>query len=106
MTDEQKQESKEQRPETNEIFVGDKPFMKYVIATLMQLNKEGNNSAIIKARGKFISRGVDIAEVAKKKYKESDNVELKDEIKIGTDEFTNNEGKQVNISTISITLSK
>jgi len=92
--------------ETNEIFVGNKKFMKYVIATLMQLKKQENNSTIIKARGKFISRAVDIAEVAKKRLKETDNLELKQEIQIGTEGFKNQEGKDIKVSTIAITLNK
>jgi archaea-specific DNA-binding protein len=91
---------------TNEIFVGNKPFMRYVVATMMQLQQEGNNNAIIKARGKFISRAVDIAEVAKKRLKEQNNTELKDSVIIGTDNFKNDEGKDINISTIDITLTK
>jgi len=105
-TNQKTTEEKTKRPETNEIFVGNKPFMKYVIATIMQLTKEGNDSAIIKARGKFISRAVDIAEVAKKRMKETDNLALQTAVEIGTDEFQNEEGKNINISTISVTLKK
>ena len=90
--------------ETNEIFIGNKPFMKYVIATMIQIEK--NSSAVIKARGKFISRGVDVAEVVKKRLKEKDSTELSQEIKIGTDEFENEEGKHINVSTIDISLNK
>ncbi len=92
--------------ETNEIFVGNKPFMKYVIATIMQLQNNGNNSAVVKARGKFISKAVDIAEVVKKRMKENDMIELKTSVGIGTDGFKNQEGKNINISTIDVELSK
>lgn len=99
-------QGEEKKGETNEIFVGNKPFMKYVVATMMQLQKENNNSAIVKARGKFISRAVDIAEVAKKRLKDKDNIDLKNNVIIGTDNFKNQEGKDINISTIDITLTK
>jgi len=102
MANEQKKKSENQG--TNEIFIGNKPFMKYVIATIMQI--EQTESAIIKARGKFISRGVDVAEVVKKRLKENDNVQLEHSLKIGTDEFENDEGKKINVSTIDITLVK
>lgn len=92
--------------ESNEIFIGNKPFMKYVIATIMQLKDEKNNSAIIKARGKFISRAVDVAEVVKKNIKEKDNLLINNEIKISTEEFINEENKKINVSTIEISLSK
>jgi DNA-binding protein Alba len=93
-----------ERSETNEIFIGSKPFMKYVIATMMQLEKNG--SAIIKARGKFISRGVDVAEVVKKRVKEKDGTDLSQGIIIGTDAFENEEEKQINVSTIDISLNR
>lgn len=99
-----KEESK--KIDTNEIFIGNKPFMKYVIATMMQLKEEKNNSAIIKARGKFISRAVDVAEVVKKSIMEKDKISLKEEIKINTEAFNNEENKKINISTIDIKLLK
>ena len=95
-----------EKTETNEIFIGNKPFMKYVIATITQLKKEGNDCAIIKARGKFISRAVDVAEVAKKRIKEIDNLTLKNKIEISTEGFKSEEGKDINVSTIAITLAK
>jgi archaea-specific DNA-binding protein len=91
--------------EKREIFVGNKPFMKYVIATITQL-KKSDDVAVIKARGKFISRGVDIAEVTKKRMKETENLELKHSIQIGTEEFENEKGEKINVSTISIELKK
>lgn len=97
-------EKKKTKIGTNEIFIGNKPFMKYVIATIMQL--EANDSAIIKARGKFISRGVDVAEVVKKRVKETKELDLEENLKIGTEGFQNDEGKNINVSTINITLKK
>jgi DNA-binding protein Alba len=92
------------KSDTNEIFIGNKPFIKYVIATMMQLKEK--DSAIIKARGKFISRGVDVAEVVKKRMKELESTNLTPTISTGTEGFENNEGKQINVSTIDIALNK
>lgn len=100
----EKKEPRKTSLRTNEIFIGNKPFMKYVIATMMQLEK--NDSAIIKARGKFISRGVDVAEVVKKRVKETKELQLDENLKIGTEGFKNDEGKNINVSTIDITLKK
>jgi hypothetical protein len=50
--------------EENSIFVGNKPFMNYVTGVVMQFTTKNASEVIIKARGKFISRAVDIAEVA------------------------------------------
>ena len=102
----EKKENDKERTDSNEIFVGNKHFMKYVVAAMMQLKKEGSESAIIKARGKFISRAVDIAEVTKKRMKDTENKMLKHSVEIGTDEFKSEDEKMINISTISITLKK
>ncbi len=88
----------------NIIFIGNKPFMNYVTGVVMQFATKGAQEVIIKARGKFISRAVDVSEVALKRF-------LKDEIlpggiKINSEQFTNREGRDVRVSTIEITLLK
>ena len=86
----------------NSIFVGGKPFMNYVTGIVMQFTTKGAKEVIIKARGKFISRAVDIAEVTTKRFlKEQVKVE---DIVINSEEFKNQEGKEVRVSTIEITL--
>lgn len=88
----------------NLIFIGGKPFMNYVTGVVMQFTTKGANEVIVKARGKFISRAVDVAEVSSRRFLEG-NIEVKD-IKIGSEEFENKEGRQVRVSTIEIVLSK
>lgn len=105
MSESKKKMPKSEKKAENEIFIGNKPFMKYVIAAIMQL-KDGSDITVIKARGKFIARAVDVAEVTKKKFKEANKISLKDSIKINTEEFKSEEGKNINISTIEIGLSK
>ncbi|PIN94762.1 RNA-binding protein [Candidatus Pacearchaeota archaeon CG10_big_fil_rev_8_21_14_0_10_30_48] len=97
-------QTNEKRSGTNEIYIGNKPFMKYVIATMMQLKE--NDSAVIRARGKFISRGVDVVEVVKKRIQEAESVELNQTITTGTEGFKNDEGKHINVSTIDIVLKR
>jgi len=63
------------KSEEYSIFIGSKPFMNYVTGVIMQFNK-GANEVVIKARGKFISKGVDVAEVARRKFLEEINIEL------------------------------
>ncbi|PJF37803.1 MAG: DNA-binding protein, partial [Phototrophicales bacterium] len=41
--------------EDNQIFVGDKPFMNYVTAVVMQFTSKKEDEVIVKSRGKFIS---------------------------------------------------
>ena len=88
----------------NSIFVGNKAFMNYVTAVVMQFTTKNAEEVIIKARGKFISRAVDIAEVAAKRFLDG-KIEVGN-IKIDSEEFENKEGKQVRVSTIEITLRK
>ena len=78
--------------------------MGYVTGVVMQFTTQGAKEVIVKARGKFISRAVDIAEVTTKRFLK-DQLVLK-EMKIDSEEFQNKEGKQVRVSTIEITLSK
>ncbi|MEK6891275.1 MAG: RNA-binding protein [Nanoarchaeota archaeon] len=105
MVEQTRKNIKGDRPETNEIFVGNKPFMKYIIASLMQIKEEKNNSIIIKSRGKFISKAVDIAEVVKKNLSEK-KINVQESIKISTDEFEDESGRKIHISTMDITLLK
>jgi len=88
----------------NSIFVGNKPFMNYVTAVVMQFTVKNATEVILKARGKFISRAVDISEVATKRFLDG-QVSVKN-IAIDSEEFQNNEGKNVRVSTIEITLVK
>ncbi|HLC62979.1 MAG TPA: DNA-binding protein [Candidatus Nanoarchaeia archaeon] len=76
----------------------------YVTGVVMQFTTQGADEVIIKGRGKFISRCVDIAEVAGKRFLEN-MVHIKG-IKIDSEEFENKEGRQVRVSTIEITLKK
>ena len=88
----------------NSIFIGAKPFMNYVTGVTMQFNN-GADEVTVKARGKFISKGVDVAEVARRKFLTDKNVSVKN-ISIGSEEFENKEGKMVNVSVIEIVLKK
>ncbi len=90
--------------EDNTIFIGGKPFMNYVTGIVMQFTTKGATDVLVKARGKFISRAVDVAEVSVKRFMK-DQIELKD-IKIDSEEFQNKEGKDVRVSTIEIALLK
>jgi len=78
--------------------------MGYVTGVVMQFTTRNAAEVLIKARGKFISRAVDVAEVAAKRFLEN-TVEPRG-IKIDSEEFQNKEGRQVRVSTIEITLTK
>jgi DNA-binding protein len=89
----------------NVVFIGGKPFMNYVTGVVMQFTTQNANEVSIKARGKFISKAVDVAEVARKRFLKEQNISIK-EITINSEEFENKEGKKVNVSTLDIKLSK
>jgi archaea-specific DNA-binding protein len=88
----------------NSIFIGGKPFMNYVTGVVMQFTTKGADEVIVKARGKFISRAVDVAQVSVKRFLVG-QVKVK-EVKIDSEEFENKEGKQVRVSTIEVVLDK
>ena len=88
----------------NNIFIGGKPFMNYVTGVVMQFTTKNADEVIVKARGKFISRAVDVAEVAAKRFLDN-TVGVKD-IKIDSEGFKNNEGRDIRVSTIEITLGR
>jgi len=70
----------------------------------MQFTTQNANEVIVKARGKFISRAVDIVEVASKRFLEG-IVEITN-IKTDSEDFDNKEGKKIRVSTIEISLAK
>ena len=101
----EEQKTKRRKEDENVVFIGSKPFMNYVTGVVMQFTTKGSSEVVVKARGKFISRAVDVAEVATKRFLKEQAIEIKD-ISIDSEEFENKEGKKVNVSTIEITLAK
>jgi len=88
--------------ERNIIYVGLKPLMTYVTATLTQLAIQP--TVIIKARGKRITQAVDVSQMIVKRmnamgYKISD-------VRISSDSLKSQDGKMRNVSTIEIDISK
>ena len=99
------EKEKSVKMDDNIVYIGAKPFMNYVRSVIIQFNIKKRDKVIIKARGKFISRAVDIAEAVKNKFLMNQTISIQD-IKIDSEKFENKEGKNVNVSTIEITLSK
>ena len=86
----------------NVVYVGNKPPMNYVLAAITQLNS-GAKQVAIKARGRAISRAVDVAEIVRRRF--VPDAQIKD-VKIYTEELTNDEGNKVNVSCIEIYLAR
>lgn len=88
--------------EENIVYIGNKPVMNYVLAVVTQMNS-GVSEVILKARGRAISRAVDVAEIVRNRFISDVNVKS---IDISTEEIVGNEGTSSNVSAIEIKLSK
>jgi len=95
------EETEKVKIDNNIVFVGKKGPMSYVLAVITQFNR-GANEVVIKARGKAISKAVDIAERVRHTF--MTDAKTKD-IKISTEEVQG-EGGTIKLSAIEITLSK
>ncbi|MBI2664237.1 DNA-binding protein Alba [Candidatus Woesearchaeota archaeon] len=90
--------------EPGTVFIGTKPIMNYVTAVVMQFTTKDAQSVVIKARGKFMSTAIDVAEVATKRFLQGQvNVQS---IKTNSENFTNREGRNVRVSTIELELTR
>lgn len=88
------------REDDNNVFVGRRPTMNYVMATMMVLNK--GVDCTVKARGRAISHAVDVCEILKNRFLKG--VEYKD-IHISTEVLTGENNQSSNVSSIEIVLS-
>ena len=92
----------------NIIYIGGKPFPNYVMAVITQITKKKLGEIRIIARVKFISKAVDIAELARNKFSEGENKVTIGVIKIGSERFEKTEpdgrGREINVSVIEIPL--
>ena len=89
------------RKDDNIVFVGKKPAMSYVIAVITQFS-QGAKEVHVKARGRSISRAVDVAEVVKSRFMQ----DVKRDVSIDTEEIIDENKNKINVSTINITIAK
>jgi len=97
----EKKKTKEFDLTDNVIFVGKKDTMSYIFAVMTQFNN-GVNEIVLKARGKAISRAVDVAERVRNQFVTDANPT---DIRISTEEIQGDEGT-IKVSAIEITMSK
>ncbi len=83
----------------NAVFVGRRPTMNYVMATMMVLNK--GEDCTVKARGRAISHAVDVCEILRNRFLKG--TEYKD-IMISTEQLEGENGQSNNVSSIEIVL--
>ena len=91
-----------ERKDPNVIYIGKKSVMGYVLAVVTQFNT-GLPDVYIKARGKSISRAVDVAEIVRNRF--LPEVKL-DGIVIRTEEMDSEDGSKTKVSVIEIKLVK
>ncbi|MCL4351011.1 MAG: DNA-binding protein Alba [Candidatus Thermoplasmatota archaeon] len=87
--------------EENIIYVGKKPTMNYVLAIVTQFNSN-IDKITVKARGKAISKAVDIAEITKNRFLPKSSYSS---IRISTEKVEGERGES-NVSSIEITIQK
>ncbi len=95
------EQAQEKLPE-NVVFVGQKPSMAYVLGVVTQLSN-GQKEVFVKARGRSISKAVDVAEIVRRKFVQDARVSR---IDIGTEERELENGQKINVSTINISITK
>lgn len=88
--------------EDNTVYIGKKGTMAYVLAVVTQVN-QGATTVTIKARGKAISRAVDVLEIVRHKFLNGAKV---DSITTSTEELQSEDGKPLKVSSIEIKLTK
>ena len=86
----------------NTVLIGKKPLMAYATAIVMQANT-GSGDISVKARGRAISKAVDVVEVCRRRFFEG-KLEVSN-VLIGTETIAS-EGQSRNVSTIEIKLKK
>ncbi len=85
------------------IYIGNKPAMRYVLAIINAFGTSGVDNVMVKARGRAISRAVDVVEISRNRF-------IKDveagKIEIGTEELPAMGGGTRGVSTITITMTR
>lgn len=85
----------------NIILVGKKPTMSYVMAVMTQF-KAKQKSIQLRARGKAISKAVDVVEIVRNRFLKN----LHYQAKFETEQLENKEKKNVNVSVITVLLTQ
>ena len=90
--------------ESNSVLIGRKPVMNYVLACITFFHS-GAKEISVKARGRAISRAIDVVEVVRRRFLPDVKIAR---IGIGTDQLsTQDEGRgMTNVSTIEIVLER
>ncbi len=86
----------------NTVYIGKKPTMNYVLAVVTQFNS-GSEEVVIKARGRAISKAVDVAEIVRNRFVQEATVQ---DIQTKTEKLSGEDGKTANVSSMEIFMTK
>lgn len=89
-------------PESNVIYVGSKPVMNYVLAVITMFHSD-IKEVLIRARGRAISRSVDITEIIRNRFLTDTKIKS---ITTGTEKLKTDDGHELNTSIIEILLER
>ncbi len=84
------------KKDDSKVFIGKKKSMDYVMAAMLVLSEK---PVKLLARGRSISRAVDVAEILRNKFLQGSSY---GEILITTETITDNDGTTTNVSSIEI----
>lgn len=89
--------------DSNTVLIGKKPVMNYVLACLTLL-QNGSSGVTVKARGRAISKAVDVAQILTKRF--ATDIAIK-KVAIDTEQVKSTEtGAMNNVSSIEIRLER
>ena len=89
-----------EKPKHDQVIMGVKPIMNYVVACMTLFN-DGNETVRIRARGKHINKAVDTVELLRRVFFR-DLVVRK--TRIGTDLLIRDDGNEAKVSVIEIVI--
>ncbi len=84
------------------VYIGGKPNMSYILAVATQFSN-GSKDVVVKARGRAISKAVDVVEITRRRFVTDAKVK---NINIATEELKTEEGGTIKVSSIEITLAR
>lgn len=84
------------------MYIGKKPTMNYVLAVVTLFNG-GARDVVVKARGRSISRAVDVAEIVRGRFVPDTKVR---EVRIDTEKVPSEDGHATGVSSIEIVLAR
>ena len=83
----------------NAVYIGRRPTMNYVMATMMILNR--GDECTVKARGRAISHAVDVCEILRNRFLKGTEYQ---DIRLSTEVLEGENGQSNNVSSIEIVL--